>query len=412
MFSDTSKKAYAAVVFLRVIRNDVVLMFLVAAKSRVAPLKKISISRLELLAAAIGVRLYQSVKGQFSQYVESYFWSDSTTVLSWIQRGRRTVQSILKECGMCKRQEGKSFEVQTPPLPADRVRDTTAFEIFGVGLTGPLYLKLVHLELVTSLSTNAFTQAFRRFVARRGRPRIVYSDNGTNFTGFENALKQLDWNTIAEYSSTQCIKWRFNPPTAAWWGEFWERLVGIVKGLLRKIVGRASLNYEDLLTLLCDCESIVISRPLTYLSDDPTELIALTPSMLLKEQLRDHLRKRFRAEYLAQLKAGTKKPKVSKVSIGDVVLVDNDNIKRLQWPLGKVIELIPGRDDQVKLVRLAIAQGQLLRPLQRLYLVEVVDTVTTGENVQGNTLPCGSQTIPDRLPQENVGRPQFEEKSS
>ncbi|XP_072401109.1 uncharacterized protein [Diabrotica undecimpunctata] len=86
MFSDASNKAYAAVVFLRVVRNDVVLIFLVAAKSRVAPLKKIFILRLELLAATTGVRLYQSVKRQFSQYVESYFWSDSTTVLSWIQR--------------------------------------------------------------------------------------------------------------------------------------------------------------------------------------------------------------------------------------------------------------------------------------------------------------------------------------
>ncbi|XP_072380765.1 uncharacterized protein [Diabrotica undecimpunctata] len=85
MFSDASKKAYAVVVFLRVVRNDVSI-FLVAAKSRVAALKKISIPRLELLAATIGVRLYQSVKRQFSQYVESYFWSDSTTVLSWIQR--------------------------------------------------------------------------------------------------------------------------------------------------------------------------------------------------------------------------------------------------------------------------------------------------------------------------------------
>ncbi|XP_072401723.1 uncharacterized protein [Diabrotica undecimpunctata] len=112
----------------------------------------------------------------------------------WTFGGRRIVRSILKECGVCKRQEEKSFEVQMPPLPADRVRDTTAFEISGADLAGPLYLKsgekawiclftcgvyrAVYLELVTSLSTNAFIQSFRRFVARRGRPRIVYSDNG------------------------------------------------------------------------------------------------------------------------------------------------------------------------------------------------------------------------------------------
>ncbi|XP_072384461.1 uncharacterized protein [Diabrotica undecimpunctata] len=63
------KKAYAPVVFLRVVRNDIVSIFLVAAKSHVAPLKKISILRLELFATTIGVRLYQSVKRQFSQYL-------------------------------------------------------------------------------------------------------------------------------------------------------------------------------------------------------------------------------------------------------------------------------------------------------------------------------------------------------
>ncbi|XP_072401108.1 uncharacterized protein [Diabrotica undecimpunctata] len=90
----------------------------------------------------------------------------------WTLGGRRIVRTILKECGVCKRQEGKLLEVQTPLLPADRVRDTTAFEISGVDLSGPLYLKsgekawiclftcavyrAVHMELVTSLSTNVF----------------------------------------------------------------------------------------------------------------------------------------------------------------------------------------------------------------------------------------------------------------
>ncbi|XP_072401058.1 uncharacterized protein [Diabrotica undecimpunctata] len=59
----------------------------------------------------------------------------------WTLGGRRIGRSILKECGVCKRQEGKSFEVQTPPLPADRVRDTTAFEISS-GLSGTSLLEI------------------------------------------------------------------------------------------------------------------------------------------------------------------------------------------------------------------------------------------------------------------------------
>ncbi|KAJ8952302.1 hypothetical protein NQ317_017615, partial [Molorchus minor] len=53
-----------------------------------------------------------------------------------------------------------------------------------------------------------------------------------------------------------------------WWGGFFERLIGLVKQLLRRVLGRASLNYEELLTVICDCEAVVTSRPLTYVSDD------------------------------------------------------------------------------------------------------------------------------------------------
>ncbi|GFX52970.1 uncharacterized protein TNCV_3228381 [Trichonephila clavipes] len=52
------------------------------------------------------------------------------------------------------------------------------------------------LELITSLSTTDFIQAMRRFIAKRGRISVMYSDNGTNFTGLNNALRQLDWTTI------------------------------------------------------------------------------------------------------------------------------------------------------------------------------------------------------------------------
>lgn len=85
-FCDASKDAYAAVVFLRGIRNGQVFVRLLAAKSRVAPLKTLSIPRLELMATVIGTRLYTSVKKNLDIQVRSHFWCDSTTVLSWIKR--------------------------------------------------------------------------------------------------------------------------------------------------------------------------------------------------------------------------------------------------------------------------------------------------------------------------------------
>ncbi|GFX10149.1 integrase catalytic domain-containing protein [Trichonephila clavipes] len=70
-------------------------------------------------------------------------------------------------------------------------------------------------------------------------------------------------------------------PTAAWWGGWWERLVRVIKELLKRTLGKAILTYEELLTILCDCEVVVNSRPLTYVSEDSNDLIPLTPSLFL-----------------------------------------------------------------------------------------------------------------------------------
>lgn len=89
-FCDASKDGYAAVIFLTVAETERVWVYLLAAKSRVSPLKSTSIPRLELLAATIGVRLLTVVKKNLELAMTEYFWSDSSTVLAWIrQTGRR-----------------------------------------------------------------------------------------------------------------------------------------------------------------------------------------------------------------------------------------------------------------------------------------------------------------------------------
>nr|XP_022907792.1 uncharacterized protein LOC111419242 [Onthophagus taurus] len=85
-FCDASQNAYAAVIFLRGVYEGKVFIRLLAAKSRISPLKKITIPRLELLAAVVGARLYGSVRDGLAVEADNYFWSDSTTVISWIHR--------------------------------------------------------------------------------------------------------------------------------------------------------------------------------------------------------------------------------------------------------------------------------------------------------------------------------------
>ena len=254
----------------------------------------------------------------------------------WILKARKTIRKIISSCLQCKRHDARRLESPPVALPENRVRDASVFEVTGVDLTGPVTLKdlrkawimlfscavyrAIHLELIMSLSTQSFLLGFRRFIVRRGRPKVVYSDNGTNFVGADNLLKTIDWKAIEAEATVSRIQWYFNPPAAPWWGGFWERMIQMVKRLLRRVLGQSSLTYEELTTVLYDCEAVVNSRPLTYVSEDSGDFIPLTPAMFLGEnievgvpdldkldqvnlgkryrrqrELRDALRKRFRS---------------------------------------------------------------------------------------------------------------------
>ena len=85
IFADASELAFGAVGFLRFDRPDGVKTSFVLAKSRVAPLKYVSIPRLELCAALLAARLSKVIKSELRLKVDQItFWSDSTTVLRWI----------------------------------------------------------------------------------------------------------------------------------------------------------------------------------------------------------------------------------------------------------------------------------------------------------------------------------------
>jgi len=57
--------------------------------------------------------------------------------------------------------------------------------------------------------------------------------------------------------------------------------------------------------------------------------------------------------------------------VGDIVLVGHDNLKRLDWPLARVVKVFPGRDGVTRVVRVRTATGELVRPVQRLYPLEI-----------------------------------------
>ncbi|UYV79754.1 hypothetical protein LAZ67_18000565 [Cordylochernes scorpioides] len=328
----------------------------------------------------------------------------------WILKGKRTIRSIISACATCRRYNSKRVQTESIPIPATRIGSTPAFGVIGVDLAGPLtetggkkiwvvlytcaVYRAVHLELTKTVSTEGFLDTFRRFVARRGRPSIVYSDNGLNFVGCNNLFKKVNWNDVLRYATVQRIKWNFNPPTAAFWGGWWERLVGLMKQLIRKVLGDKTVSYEELQTVICEVESAMNSRPLTAISEE-SGLVPITPakfmcdnasclfvpeadivdSKFLKDshgkvqKLRETIRQRFRKEYLGFLRQNTRN-KTKSIKEGDVVLMEVDNKKRTEWPIGVIEKTYPGKDGIVRVAMIKTKRGNFLRPVQRLFFLE------------------------------------------
>uniref|UniRef100_A0A8D9A137 DUF5641 domain-containing protein n=1 Tax=Cacopsylla melanoneura TaxID=428564 RepID=A0A8D9A137_9HEMI len=173
-------------------------------------------------------------------------------------------------------------------------------------------------------------------------------------------------------------------------------VLGLMKELLRRVLGRTSVDYFELQTIICECESVMNSRPLTYLSEDSTDLCCITPAMFLQDlqeidmpeaelihsadlgrkpkhsqELRRQILERFRLEYLGKLQLFANTKKTHELKVNDLVFVGDDNSKRINWPVGRIVELINGVDGHVRVVKVRIGSGVLTRPVQRVYPLEL-----------------------------------------
>lgn len=215
------------------------------------------------------------------------------------------LQIIMSRCVTCRRFHGAAGQQQMAELPESRVTpEKPPLSFVGVDYFGPfevkrgrslvkrygviftcLAIRAVHIEVASSLDTDSFINALRRFIARRGQVQELRSDNGTNFVGTERELRRAmeQWNQekISDAVSLKGVKWIFNPPTGSHHGGAWERLICSVRKVLNSTLQTKHLDEEGLQTALCEVESILNSRPITLESTDPNDLEALTPNHLL-----------------------------------------------------------------------------------------------------------------------------------
>jgi len=217
----------------------------------------------------------------------------------WIPRIRNLVRSVIHQCLPYYKFKAQATQQLIGELPPSRVRPSRPFLTTGVDYAGPILLRLgptrsktivkgyiaifvclvtkaFHIEVVTSLTIEAFLAALRRFIARRGKPRTMYSDNDTNFQGASNELHEIynmlhtssQMTRIQDFLTSEGCDWKYIPPHSPHFGGLWEAAVKSMKYHLRRTLGSHIATFEELSTLLAEIEACLNSRPLCALSDD------------------------------------------------------------------------------------------------------------------------------------------------
>ena len=265
------------------------------------------------------------------------------------------------------------------------------------------------------MSTSAFLNCLRRFISRRGKCQAIYSDNGTNFIGAANELHELGQllkdqkhnDKVVDFLSQDQIAWHNIPPHAPNFGGLWESAVKTAKYHLKRILTNLPLTYEELNTVLIQIEAIMNSRPLSPLSDDPIDLIPLTPAHFLigdsltalpqqdfsdtnchrltkyqqLQQLVQQFWCRWNVEYLHQLQIRYKwgmSPETT-VKPGMMVVLQDDNTAPMHWKLGRIDEIHPGKDGVVRVVTVKTSTGTYQRPLSKVCLLPISEASSTCE---------------------------------
>ena len=365
--------------------------------------------------------------------------------------GLRRIQDILKKEPCCRRPNAKAATAEMGDLPAERLTAETVFQFVGIDTAGPLpvwsrppprrspkdvdlgdYLsrkkrktikeqlddgsvQCVHFLLVTCMSSrmicieplkdltaDTMYQTLAKVFNRRGWPAKITSDNHKTFT------QLADLDAIASR-----IEWNFIPDRSPHWGGFYERLIGILKQTLRKLLRASTVTYDEFGYLLSEAERSVNDRPLAKNLADPHEDARITPSMLVlgrplkpepsesdappeptqltsnqqiqirikqHRSLRQQFWRRWRQQYMLSLQEygrvfDTKSPSCLKP--GDVVLIMDPATKRQYWKLGRLISVQEGRKkphDKTSQIRSALIKtstGEIRRSAHLLAPMEV-----------------------------------------
>ncbi|XP_053692554.1 uncharacterized protein LOC128741004 [Sabethes cyaneus] len=343
------------------------------------------------------------------------------------------VERTAKNCQYCKIEKAKPFVPRMAPLLTSRLTPyLRPFSFVGIDYFGPVQVRIgrsvvkrwvvlftclsiraVHLEVSYTLSSESCKLAIRRFIARRGAPCEIYTDNGTNSQGASRELRaEIEdmHQKLAETFTNANTKWVFNPPSAPHFGGIWERLVRSVKTALNSLSSSRNPDDETLLTILpSDPDALtpnhfillsskgVVQPPKTLTEADR----AARTNWDLARQLIDQFWTRWIREYLPVIAHRSKwHEEAEPLKIGDLVVIVDEGTRN-GWIRGRIASVIPGRDGTIRQAWVQTSTGLLRRPVSKLAVLTVEATGKAKPEVQR----YGSGNVEDAANDAVITRP-------
>ena len=337
----------------------------------------------------------------------------------------KAVRVMCRQCYLCKLLRAKAYAYPDPPrLPEERLIVQAPFAVCGVDYSGPYKVKrgrgtekvwivlytcmvsrAIYLHIVPDLTAESFLASLRVITSTYRQPRVLLSDNATCFTASYKVLTQLYDNfQVKSHLNVKGISWMFTPTNAPHFGAIYERLIGVLKRELEKMLGITRLSYFELDLHLRQIAGIINNRPLTSVGADevitPNNILTgrnntednilevadseellkqamvakdMVPQMFIEtEKIREVFWQRFREQYLDSIKFQNKatenRPGLLP-EVGDVVIVFS-KVNKLFWNKGLILQLIESHDGVVRKALVKINKIETIKAISQLYPLE------------------------------------------
>ena len=341
---------------------------------------------------------------------------------------RKLSRAVCNQCTKCRRTRPHPQPQQMGQLPVERTSPSPAFQSTGMDFAGPFTIKMgytrkpvhlkahicificfstraIHLEVISDEKTDAFLAGMDRFVARRGRPHTIWSDNGPNFVGAKNRLNKLYQllttkeaeSSIHQHLLRNRIEWKNSPARSPNFGGLWEAAVRSMKYHLKRVMGPLILSFKELTTVACQVEACLNSRPILAINshnDDGISTLTSGHFLMMKpptaypsdpspmkepnlstkwkmcQAIIQHFWSRWHREYLQTLQARTKWTRTQpNLQEGDIVVLKEDKLFTCHWPIAKIIKTYPGSDGLVRVALIKTSTSTFKRPVNKLALL-------------------------------------------